>query len=204
MPSTPARALRSNSSTPVSGNTAGRMKTRGRRHKEQPLIELRDDEDEDDDEQFLQTQLPLPTQQERDDEDNDEDYEDNANAEIVSRSKSQKERASSNVKRSARKTISAQKQNDTLVAEESEAREEEPVEEAAAVTVKPEATKEIDDNSDSEMTTIDPNVAKHRIHQYYYDILDHEQHKILYNHSARITSWPILQVNLLPTRTKRF
>jgi hypothetical protein len=212
MPTTPARTLRSNSSTPVSGNTAGGVSNRGRRRKDPRPIEI-NDKDDDDEEELLQTQLPLPTQEERDDED-DEDYEvDNEDdTDKYEDVKSTKNAASSNTRRTARKTISTHNLKDNRIADnnknhnadgEDEEKEEEEEGAAPVVNIKPEVAETTEaTNGSHETPTIDPNIAKDRIHQYYYDILDQEQHTILFDRSARMTSWPTLQVSFLQAKER--
>ena len=202
MPTTPARTLRSNSSTPVSGNTAGSVSTRARRRNEQQLVEIKDNDD-DDEEQFLQTQQPLPTQQERGDENEEdkkecEDYKEEEEVddadEYEKSTNSQQRQSFSKAKRTARKTISEIGRKMTRVVEDIEKVE---VEKVAVGTVKREVSEDIGGSEHDERTTVDTNMAKNRIHQYYYDIIDQEQHTILFEHPARITSWPVLQVSFI-------
>ncbi len=208
--------------------TGGSVTTRASRRKDQPSSTNKDNDDDDDgdDEPMLQTQLQLTTQQEREDEDNDdedndddEEYED----ENVKDTKPRQGPGSASLKRTARKTVShgtcrkatPQKKSDTLVIEDNEEEEEDYEEEeedneeeeeeaAPEITVKPEDSEVIENSG----TEADPNVTKRRINTYYNDILDHEQNKILFDRSERITSWPTLQVRFvsqhLPYACKAF
>jgi hypothetical protein len=203
MTTPPARVLRSRTSTPATG---GSVTTRLSRRKDQPSSTNKDSDDGDD-EPMLQTQLPLTTQQEHEDEDNDDDdNEDDDDEEYEDENvKPRQGPGSASLKRTARKTVShgagrrvtPQKKSDTRVIEDNEEEEEEEEEEEAAIeiSIKPEEVSEVIDSSGTE---VDPNVAaKRQIDQYYTDILDFEQDRILFYRSERITRWPTLQVRFV-------
>ena len=203
MATPPARVLRSRASTPATG---GSVTTRANRRKDQPSSTNKDNDDGDD-EPMLQTQLPLTTQQEHEDEDNDDNEDDDDDEEYEDENvKPRQGPGSASLKRTARKTVShgagrrvtPQKKSDSRVIEdnEEEEKEEEEEEEAAPeISIKPEEVSEVIESSGTE---VDPNVAaKRQIDQYYTDILDYEQDRILFYRSERITRWPTLQVRFV-------
>jgi hypothetical protein len=198
MTTPPARVLRSRASTPATG---GSVTTRANRRKDQPSSTNKDNDDGDD-EPMLQTQLPLTTQQEHEDDDNDDDDEDDDDEEYedenAKETKPRQGPGSASLKRTARKTVSLGAGRRVIhqkKSEEEEKEEEEEEEAAPEISIKPEEVSEVIESSGTE---VDPNVAaKRQIDQYYTDILDYEQDRILFYRSERITRWPTLQVRFV-------
>jgi hypothetical protein len=179
------------------------------------------DEEYEEDEEPLQTQLPMLTHHQ---EQNGEDYDNkNDGMEAVtmelrspgpSNGDTTTETTEQAGKRTARKTTSDntttsrhKSSTGTAMKEDVEVDHEEEVEEEVvrAHLQRPVATgttamkPEDDGGENSTGNSINPpklntTMVKYHVHQYSYDILDQEQHIIIFDRSARILHWPILQV----------